>query len=143
MTAIPEVSEEVSTFKEHLKTYIIYKIEDEKIIVVEKIGASGASHDDFVNDLTGDEKASQCRYGLCDFRYVSDGTDGMDVGMNVSKRVLIVWKPDTAKIKEKMLYQVAFDTMALALQKESGVGKYIEATDTSECSKEALDKKVR
>ena len=66
---------------------------------------SGASHDDFVNDLTGDEKASQCRYGLCDFRYVSDGTDGMDVGMNVSKRVLIVWKPDTAKIKEKMLYQ--------------------------------------
>ena len=39
MTAAVEVSEEVSTFKEHLKTYIIYKIEDEKIIVVEKIGA--------------------------------------------------------------------------------------------------------
>ena len=40
MAAAIEVSEEVSTtFKENLKTYIIYKIEDEKMIVVEKIGA--------------------------------------------------------------------------------------------------------
>ena len=40
MAAAVEVSEEVSTtFKENLKTYIIYKIEDEKMIVVEKIGA--------------------------------------------------------------------------------------------------------
>ena len=40
MAAAIEVSEEVSTtFKENLKTYIIYNIKDEKMIVVEKIGA--------------------------------------------------------------------------------------------------------
>ena len=38
------------------------------------------------------------------------------------------------------LFSVAFDTIQKALV---GVGEYMEATDTSECSKEAVDKKVR
>ena len=62
--------------QKRLHRYIVYHIEDEKMIVVEKIGSRDASYDDFLADLTkGGE--SECRYGLYDFEYLKqcEGTD--------------------------------------------------------------------
>merc|ERR1712212_272533 len=105
-----------------LHRYIVYHIEDEKMIVVEKIGARDATYDDFITDLT---KGGE-----------SEGTDDRQV----KKLFLMLWCPDSAKIKKKMLYSSSFDAIKKALV---GVQKYIQATDTSEASKEEVDKKMR
>merc|ERR1712029_36944 len=120
-----------------LHRYIVYHIEDEKMIVVEKIGARDATYDDFITDLTkGGE--SECRYGLYDYEYTQqcEGTDDRQV----KKLFLMLWCPDSAKIKKKMLYSSSFDAIRKALV---GVQKYIQATDTSEASKDEVDKKIR
>jgi len=137
MAALAEVSEEVkSTFaelracqaREDRNRYIIYKLE--KMIDVEKIGPNAASYDDFLNDLTG---SGECRYGLFNYEYEMNGED-------VAKLVFILWKPDSAKMMEKMIYYSSFEKIQEAL---IGVGKYIEATDLSECTVEVVDEKVR
>jgi len=130
-----------STFDEvkqkKMHRYIVYNIKDEKMIVVEKIGARDASYDDFLADLTGDGE-SECRYGLYDYEYTHqcEGTEDRQV----KKLFLMLWCPDSAKIKKKMLYSSSFDAIKKALV---GVQKYIQATDTSEASKEEVDKKMR
>jgi len=138
MATLAEVSEDVkSTFdelracqaREDRNRYIIYKLE--KMIDVEKIGANDASYDDFLNDLTGD--GSECRYGLYNYEYEMDGRD-------VAKLVFILWKPDSAKMMEKMVYRINFEKIQEALV---GVGKYIEASDLSECTLEVVDEKVK
>merc|ERR1719495_2503902 len=126
--SLAEVSEEVkSTFaelracqaREDRNRYIIYKLE--KLIDVEKIGANAATYDDFLNDLTG---SGECRYGLFNYEYEMGGEE-------VAKLVFILWKPDSAKMIEKIQEALI------------GVGKYIEATDLSECTVEVVDEKVR
>jgi len=129
------VFDEVKQKKAH--RYVVYHIENEKMIVVEKIGARNASYDEFLEDLTkgGD---SECRYGLYDYEYTHqcEGTEDRQV----KKLFLMLWCPDQAKIKKKMLYSSSFDAIKKALV---GVGKYIQATDSAEASKEEVDKKMR
>merc|ERR1711992_496738 len=48
--------------------------------------------------------------------------------------------PDSAKIKKKMLYSSSFDALKKCLV---GVQKYIQATDESEASAEAVEEKLR
>lgn len=50
------------------------------------------------------------------------------------------WCPDTAKVKKKMLYSSSFDALKKSLV---GVQKYIQATDLSEASEEAVEEKLR
>ena len=56
------------------------------------------------------------------------------------KLVLLLWCPDTAKVKKKMLYSSSFDALKKALV---GVQKYIQATDLSEASREVVEEKLR
>ena len=42
-----------------------------------------------------------------------------------SKLILMIWCPDTAKIKKKMLYSSSFDALKHALE---GIGKYIQVS---------------
>jgi len=124
--------------QKRLHRYIVYHIEDEKMIVVEKIGSRDASYDDFLADLTkGGE--SECRYGLYDFEYLKQ-CEGTDAPSEVKKLFLMLWCPDSAKIKKKMLYSSSFDAIKKALV---GVQKYIQATDTAEASLEEVEKKIR
>jgi cofilin len=99
--------------------YFIYSIQDKKKIVIEKQGAREKSYEDLVEDLSENE----CRYALIDLEFETDD------GRPTSKLVLITWNPDTAKIRDKMLYSGSKEAIKSAL---IGVGIHINATDHSE-----------
>jgi cofilin len=109
----------------HNYKYIIYKIENNSTIVIEKTGAPNASYDDFITSLPNDE----CRYGLIDFDYTSGD------GRPTDKLVLVSWCPDTARVKSKMVYSGSKEALKSVLV---GVMVHINATDASEVSHHAV-----
>lgn len=99
--------------------YYIYKIEDKKTIVIETKGEKSKTYEEFCAELPDDD----CRYGLVDLDFKT--VDGRPT----SKLVLITWNPDTASIRNKMLYSGSKEALKTAL---NGVGIHINATDHSE-----------
>jgi len=118
--------------------YIIFYIKDEKIIDIETFGERGDSYDDYLKKLE-EVGPNECRYGLYDFEY-EHHCQGASQGSNKAKLILMSWCPDTAKIKKKMLYSSSCDSLKAALV---GYSKYIQATDMSEASYEAVLEKCR
>jgi cofilin len=57
-----------------------------------------------------------------------------------NKLVFVLWTPETAKIKAKMLYPATKDAMKKALV---GIGAELQATDASEISQEAVMEKFK
>jgi len=104
--------------------YYIYKIEDKKTIVIDKKGDISKSYEDFCNDMPDDD----CRYGLIDLDFKTDD------GRPTSKLVFITWNPDTANVRNKMLYSGSKEALKTVL---SGVGIHINATDHSELDLES------
>jgi len=104
--------------------YYVYKIEDKKTIVIDSKGERSKSYDDFCAALPDDD----CRYGLVDLEFT------MPDGRPTSKLVLITWNPDTASVKNKMLYSGSKEALKTSL---NGVGVHINATDRSELDLEA------
>ncbi|KAJ6712450.1 COFILIN-RELATED [Salix purpurea] len=102
--------------------FIVFKIE-EKIqrVVVETVGESQQSYDDFAASLPSDE----CRYAVYDF----DFTTAENV--QKSKIFFVAWSPDTSKIRSKMLYASSKDRFRRELD---GVQVELQATDPSEMS---------
>ncbi|KAJ3285805.1 cofilin [Borealophlyctis nickersoniae] len=111
--------------------YIVYKMSDDmKEIVVEKT-VEGADYDDFVKSLPPNE----CRYCVYDFQYDTSGEGQRN------KILFYVWSPDSAKIKQKMLYAASKDALR---KKLDGIYTEIQCTDLSEVSYETvLDKVTR
>merc|ERR1739847_168356 len=128
--------DEIKKGKKH--RYVIFYIEEEKMIKVESVGDRDASYDSFFQDLI---KAGEgeCRYGLYDFEYEHQCQGTTEVSKK-RKLFLMSWCPDTARIKKKMLYSSSFDALKKALV---GVHKYIQATDAAEASKESVEKQLR
>jgi cofilin len=117
-----EVTTTFSDFKlqqgEKLR-YMLYKIENKKTIEIADKGERTKTFDDFCNCLPDDD----CRYGLIDLEFTT--TDGRPT----SKLVFITWNPDTASIRNKMLYSGSKESIKGAL---NGVGIHINCTDRSE-----------
>merc|ERR1712173_59141 len=115
------IFEEIKKSKKY--RYCIFHIKDEKVISVEEKGDRDASYDDFLHDLQkgGD---GECRYGLYDFEYQHQcqGTSSS----HKQKLFLMMWCPDSAKIKKKMLYSSSYDALKKSLV---GVAKSLQATD--------------
>eukprot|EP00178_Gracilaria_changii_P012606 TRINITY_DN35685_c0_g1_i2.p1 TRINITY_DN35685_c0_g1~~TRINITY_DN35685_c0_g1_i2.p1 ORF type:complete len:140 (+),score=35.64 TRINITY_DN35685_c0_g1_i2:1-420(+) len=113
---------------DHKYTWATFKIEKQEAIVVDKTG-KGGSYAEFVQNLPSDEG----RYCIYDFPYkTKDGRNG-------NKLCFIVWAPDTAPIKSKMLYASSKDALKKKLQ---GIGVEIQATDFDEISQQALQDKI-
>ena len=146
--------EEIKKDKKH--RYVIFYIKDEKQIDVEVIGPRDACYDAFLEDLQKGG-AGECRYGLFDFEYTHQCQGTSEVlyynpcqqlllmlsffqASKKQKLFLMSWCPDTAKVKKKMLYSSSFDALKKSLV---GVQKYIQATDASEASEEAVEEKLR
>jgi len=130
------VFDEVKKHKMH--RYVVFFIENENTIKVECKGNRDASYEDFLNDLTSHGEG-ECRYGLYDYEYAHQ-CQGATETSKKQKLFLMSWCPDTAKIKKKMLYASSFDVIKKAL---TGVAKYIQATDSSEASRESVEEKLR
>lgn len=111
--------------------YIIYTLnKDNTSIIIENEAGKDATYDDFLSALPEDD----CRYAVFDYEYKK----GDDQCMR-SKICFIVWSPDCAKIKQKMLYASSKDALR---KKLVGIGAEIQATDSSEVSEDAIKEKV-
>jgi cofilin len=130
------VFEEIKKDKKH--RYVIFNIREEKQIDAEVIGDRDAEYDQFLEDLQKGG-TGECRYGLFDFEYMHQH-QGTTESSKKQKLFLLLWCPDTAKIKMKMLYASSFDALKKSLV---GVQKYIQASDLSEASKESVEEKLR
>ncbi|KOB77968.1 Twinstar, partial [Operophtera brumata] len=113
--------EEIKKDKKH--RYVVFYIRDEKQIDVETVGGRNAEYETFLEDL---QKAGtgECRYGLFDFEYTHQcqGTS------------------EASKKQKLFLMSCSFDALKKSLV---GVQKYIQATDASEASQEAVEEKLR
>jgi len=130
------VFDEVKQKKMH--RFVVFYIENENTIKIDEIGGRDAEYDDYLAVLQrgGD---SECRYGLYDFEYSHQCQGATDISKK-KKLFLMLWCPDTAKIKKKMLYSSSFDALKKAFV---GVAKFIQATDSAEASKENVEEKLR
>lgn len=99
--------------------------EDDKTeITVLKEADPNATYDEFVQDLFDAETKKECRYAVYDAEYEAA------TGMKKNKILFFMWSPDTATVKQKMLYASSKD----ALRKTFGEGlaKEIQACDHGE-----------
>ncbi|KAJ2901187.1 cofilin [Coemansia aciculifera] len=74
----------------------------------------------------------ECRYAVYDFTYEKDGSSR-------NKILFYAWSPETAKIKNKMIYASSKDSLRKTLV---GVAQDIQATDFEEASHDAALEKV-
>eukprot|EP01110_Echinostelium_bisporum_P013786 TRINITY_DN9939_c0_g1_i1.p1 TRINITY_DN9939_c0_g1~~TRINITY_DN9939_c0_g1_i1.p1 ORF type:complete len:145 (-),score=76.64 TRINITY_DN9939_c0_g1_i1:67-501(-) len=116
----------------HQFRHVVFKISDNlKEIVVEekKTNDKGedfkTGYDAFVASLPKDE----CRYAVYDFDFKAE--DGGDR----SKIVFILWAPDSAKTKPKMMYTSSKDALR---KKLVGIGAEVQATDLAEVDHSAV-----
>ncbi|KAJ5070728.1 cofilin/actin-depolymerizing factor [Anaeramoeba ignava] len=110
--------------------YIIYRLSDNrKQIIVEKIGDKDQTYDDFLACLP----ENKCRYAVfsLDFK--------LDDGSDRSKILFVVWAPEIAPTREKMIVATSKDKFKKQLV---GVGVEIQATDQSEVALETVMEKV-
>merc|ERR1711953_564315 len=116
----------------HKYRYVIYKRNaDNTEIVLEKANGNSAKYEDFVADLP----LNECRYGIFDLEYSKSDADGIR-----QKIVFVVWAPDTAKIKDKMLTASSKDALKKQLV---GISTEIQATDPSEIDYNCVLEKVQ
>jgi len=112
----------------HKHTYIIYNLsKDLTEIVVEKTSKT-SDYDDFLHDLP----EAECRWAVYDFEYLKEGGKR-------NKLVFFSWSPDTARIKQKMLFASSKDALRRALV---GIAVEIQGTDSSEVDYESVLEKV-
>ncbi|MFD5505004.1 actin-binding ADF family protein [Streptomyces sp. NPDC127061] len=111
--------------------YIVFNLnKDNTEIVVEKV-SSAPGYADFVADLP----ALECRWAVYDFEFEKDGSGKRN------KLVFVLWSPDNARVKQKMVFASAGDALRRSLE---GIHEDVQGTDYDEVSYEAvLDKVAR
>jgi len=122
--------------KNNKHRYIIYKIDGGKICI-DKIGARTASYEDFLVDLKQkDGDNDDCRYGCYDLEFFVE-SQGTDSASFRSKIFLVLWGPDSAKVKKKMVYSSSFDSIKKVLV---GVHKAFQANDDDDLEEKTVKK---
>jgi hypothetical protein len=96
--------------------YLIFKIEDDKEVKIEKEGKPGETFEDFRCCLMEAKGSNEARYA------VYDVYDEEDTGKNrTGKLLFILWADDCIGIKQKMLY-----TSSISAVKKSCAGYHKE-----------------
>jgi len=135
MDANLEVKEECTTSFNQLKMdknlrYIIYKIENESAVTVEKSAPPEASFQDFLNDLKKDEP----RFVVYDFPYKS--RDNLDM----NKLVFIHWSPDDAPARGKMVYASSKESLK---RRFVGIYREVQACSMADLDHEEISESLR
>jgi cofilin len=107
--------------------WAVFRVEEtEGSVLTDATGAAGhGDYSAFISALPENE----CRYAIYDYEYVNSE----DCVFN--KLVFIIWNPDGARLKNKMLYASTKDFFKSRL---SGIAVEIQATDLDEVSEEEL-----
>lgn len=111
--------------------YIVFKMNEAgQNIVVDSFGEPDKTYDEFIALFP----ENSCRYGL----YDHDFTD--DEGCKKSKIVFFAWAPDTAKVREKMLYSSSKTDFRRQLD---GVAVEMQCNDVDDTKMTLLEQKVK
>lgn len=111
--------------------YFIYKIENDSEIVIESTGSRDEGYGEFSSKLG--KITNDCRYGLIDLDCTTKD------GRSTSKLIFLLWAPDTAKVKSKMIYASSKEAIKSALV---GVGIFLTSTDASELDEEHIQSSI-
>ncbi|OBS23114.1 hypothetical protein FPOA_03673 [Fusarium poae] len=106
--------------------YIIYKLNKTVNEIIVDRTSKSEEWDDFLADLPETEP----RYAVYDFEFEKD--DGTGAGRKI---VFVSWTPDSAKVKDKMVYASSKDALRRALV---AIGMEIQATEHDEISYETV-----
>ncbi|XP_064600392.1 actophorin-like [Liolophura sinensis] len=107
----------------HKWRYVIYRLSDDlRTVIVQERAGKNKSYNDFVETLHEAEQMKQCRYAVYDVEYMHND-------MQRSKLAFFLWSPETATIKQKMVYTSTKDALK---QKLVGLGVEIQSTDDTE-----------
>ncbi|KAF9452930.1 hypothetical protein P691DRAFT_133180 [Macrolepiota fuliginosa MF-IS2] len=115
--------------KKDLK-YIIFSLNSDNTEIIVLKSSSSNDYEEFLADLPED----QCRWAIYDFEYEAEG------GGKRNKLVFISWSPDTAKIKQKMVFASSRDALRRSLV---GIAVEVQGTEVSEVAFEALLDKAK
>eukprot|EP00793_Prasinoderma_coloniale_P003818 PRCOL_00003195-RA len=111
--------------------WIIYKVDQQLgMTVIDTAGGPDSSHEDFLAALPDD----QPRFAVLDKVYINKDECRFD------KIVFALYNPDSARIKQKMLYASSKDAFKGTFQ---GVSLEMQATDTTELDDESVMLRVR
>lgn len=106
----------------HKYRYIVFKLTDDlKMIAVQTKAEPSATYEDFVSEMKEAEKLQECRYAIFDLEYETVDKQPRN------KICFFMWSPETAKIKQRMVYSSSKDALKKALGE--GIGKEIQAND--------------
>jgi len=115
----------------HKYRYIQMKLTDDmtEIEIEKTVEPSGDTYEQFVQQLPSDD----CRYAVYDFHF--------DTGKSGQREQLIflLWCPDSAKVKKKMLYAASKDALK---KKLVGINHEIQATDYSDLNQKDVTEKI-
>ena len=99
---------------------MIFKIENDSEVVLDTVGDREKTYDEFAAAI---QESGEPRYGVVDYEFTTND------GRPNSKIVFVSWVPDTAKVKQKMVYSGSKDALKRVLL---GIMVDINATDASE-----------
>ncbi|KAK3578705.1 hypothetical protein CHS0354_008563 [Potamilus streckersoni] len=118
----------------HQWQFIIYRLSDDlKSIVVEEKGPRRTSYDTFVERLREAEAKKQCRYAVFDVNYVQND-------MEKKKLVFFAWSPDSAAIKQKMIYASSLKALKNKLR---GIQVEVQCNDAEDLRHEEVIEKCK
>lgn len=134
-SGIAVLDECTTAFKELLKdrkhSAVVLKISDDlSSVVVDKTlppneaGTAEASYKKFLETLP----ESDCRFAIYDFEYVVS-----DITKN--RVVMILWSPDSSKVKSKMMYASSKQAVLNTLE---GIQTQVQGTDFDEVGYKAI-----
>ncbi|MER7224953.1 actin-binding ADF family protein [Streptomyces rubradiris] len=110
--------------------YVLFNLNaDNTEIVVQKVSSS-PEYDDFIADLP----ETECRWAVYDFEFEKEGAGER------SKLVFVSWLPDTAKVKQKMLFTASKEELRRSLV---GIAVEVDCSDSSEVAYDSLLDKVK
>merc|ERR1712020_201726 len=124
--------------KKHMHRYVTFHIKDDKEIVVDKVGERSATFNDFVDAVKQkDGNSEDCRYAILDYEFTLEAQ-----GTEASQRdaiLLVMYCPENARIKKKMIYSSSFDTVKRAF---NGVKKAFNINDESDLTEDFIKEKA-
>lgn len=94
-------------------------------VVTETVARPGDAHEDFLDALP----EGDCRYGVLDHEFVNSE------GCVFDKLVFVLWSPDGARLKSKMLYAATKDHLRGCLE---GVSLEVQATEREDACEETI-----
>ena len=135
MSVSDEASKMFQEFKLSNKIkYVIFKMDkDYTQVVLEKVKETkGTTYEDFSNEFKN-FPPQECRFAVCHFDWETENSGKR------SKICFFTWCPETAKLKEKMVYT---SSHAFLKNHFDGVAFKIQANDLSDVDYEKVLEKV-